>query len=221
MEFLGNEYFGSARDNLIKNQLIPVGVKNPDLLEAFANVSRETFLAEHHQHMAYADASLVAEDQGILLPPHFLARLLQAVPLDMQGKALVIGEGAAYTAAILGELMSHVILLEEHTHLAAKQREILAMHPNVFLVEGPLVKGVASKGPYDVIVIEGAVERLPSKLFDQLSPRGSLLTFVTRDPQLKEAICFRKEKNKWVEEVLFESNVPALRAFCRDSTFDF
>ena len=70
------------------------------------------------------------------------------------------------------------------------------------------------------MVIEGAVEHVPAELLEQLSAVGILLAF-RNSASIKEAVCFKKENNTWVEESLFEADVPLLSAFCRDKSFDF
>ena len=99
----------------------------------------------HHQYLAYSDMPIVAEDQGVLVLPQCMARLLACSP-SLPQKALVIGEGASYTAAILGEMMAQVILLEAGI-LGGKTTEVLVEHPNVFLMESALEKERLQRGP--------------------------------------------------------------------------
>jgi protein-L-isoaspartate(D-aspartate) O-methyltransferase len=223
IEFLSEDYFIHARETMVLRQLIPFGVKKPELLQAFSQVPREFFLAEHQKQTAYSDSLIPLNFRGIMLPPHFLGRLLEEACLEGQGKALVIGGGSGYSAALLSHLMSLVFLLESHKVLALRAEENMKTLglDNVFITQGPLVEGLESHASFDVILIEGAVDRVPVRIFNQLSPHGVLLTFITRGPFIKEATCFRRHKNAWVPKVLFEGNVPALQAFSKESGFCF
>ncbi len=223
IEFLNEDYFIHARDNMVLHQLIPFGVKNPALLRAFSDVPREVFLDVNQKQTAYADTLIPLNFHGIMLPPHFLGRLLEEAPLDSQGKAMVIGVGSGYASAILSSLMSLVFLLESHKVLALKEEETMKDLglDNIFVIEGPLTEGVKDQGVFDLILIEGAITHVPSDIFDQLSPTGVLLTFINRGPSVKEATCFRKQKCGWRSTVLFEANVPILHAFETSNVFSF
>lgn len=110
--FLQEDYFVCARENMVLKHLIPFGITNPNLLKSFFNIPRELFLDESHQETAYSDVFKGSSLRGSMLPPHFLGRLLQEAALDGRGKALVIGGGSGYSAALLSGVMSVVFLLE-------------------------------------------------------------------------------------------------------------
>jgi len=222
-DFLNEDYFIRARESMVLRQLIPFGIKKPELLQAFSQVPREFFLAEHQKQTAYTDSLIPLNFRGIMLPPHFLGRLLQEAQLDGQGKALVIGGGSGYSAALLSHLMSLVFLLESHQVLALKAEENMRTLglDNVFVTQGPLVEGLETHASFDVILIEGAVDFVPAAIFNQLAPEGVLLTFMTKRPFIKEATCFIHSKNTWFPKVLFEGNVPSLQAFSKETGFSF
>jgi len=223
IDFFSDNYFDLARENMVLRQLIPFGVKNPDLLQAFSHVPRELFLEEHQKQTAYADSLIPRMFRGIMLSPHFLGRMLEEASLDGQGKAMIIGGGSGYTAALLSSLMSLVFLLESHKVLALRAEENMKTLglDNVFIIQGPLAEGLASHASFDLILIEGAVDRIPPMIFDQLSCEGVLLTFMARGPFIKEAMCFKKHKSSWTSKVLFEGNVPTLQAFSKERIFSF
>lgn len=221
--FLQEDYFVCARENMVLKHLIPFGVTNPNLLKSFFNIPREIFLEEGHQETAYSDIFKGGNLRGSMLPPHFLGRLLQEAPLDGQGKALVIGGGSGYSAALLSGVMSLVFLLENHKNLVKRANELMDHLgiDNVFAVEGALDQGLPQQGSFDVILIEGAVEEIPVPILQQIAYDGVLLTFLSKNPFMKEAVSLKKTKSGWVEKSLFDGNIPVLQAFSKYKNFDF
>ena len=79
-------------------------------------------------------------------------------------RALVVGPGTGYSAAILSAIGLHVTALESSPELAAAARS-----NKVRIVDGPLEEGYPKAAPYDQILIDGAVEYLPDAIIDQLA----------------------------------------------------
>jgi protein-L-isoaspartate(D-aspartate) O-methyltransferase len=103
-----------------------------------------------------------------------LGRLLtEAHPLPGD-HALVVGAATGYAAAVLASLVASVVALEEDGTLAARARDLLAGESAVTVVDGPLTQGWAPAAPYDLILVDGAVEQIPAALVAQLAPRGRL-----------------------------------------------
>src|SRR5262249_13737821 len=67
------------------------------------------------------------------------------------------------------------VALESDSALAERARAALAGSGNVAVIVGNLTEGHATAAPYDVIVIEGAVETLPEPLLSQLREGGRLV----------------------------------------------
>ncbi|MHA1114454.1 MAG: protein-L-isoaspartate O-methyltransferase family protein, partial [Alphaproteobacteria bacterium] len=115
-----------------------------------------------------------------LMEPMVLARLLQALDIRAGDVALVIGAGAGYAAAVLARLADTVVAVESDAGLAARSSELLAelAIDNVAVVEGPLAEGYAKQAPFDVILFNGAVARVPDAIAAQLAERGRLAAVV-------------------------------------------
>lgn len=221
--FLEEDYFEIARESMVSAQLIPFGVNHPGLLKAFLAIPREMFLEEPDRQIAYAEFLKTSPLRGFFLPPHFLGRLLQEATLDGQGKALIIGGGEGYSAAILSSLMSIVFLLETHQHLimrAETHMKTLGID-NVFPVAGCLEQGLPGNASYDLILIEGAVEEIPTAVLNQVAIGGVLLTFLRHHATVKEAVSLRRVKGGWKEKIIFQGNVPVLQAFAVEKEMTF
>ena len=174
------------RRNMVDCQLRTFDVTDLPVLEAFLAVPRERFLAQADAAVAYSDAALELREgqsrRGLLLPM-VLARLLQSADLDQKAKVLDVGGATGYSAAILAKLAGHVVALESEAGFSAAAASHFAALglTNVSTVTGPLQEGAKSQGPFDVILVNGAVEEGLGHLCSQLAPGGRLLV-VKRAP---------------------------------------
>ena len=161
--------FAAARQAMIDNQLRPVGVTDPVVLEAMGSVAREQFGPEDTRPLAYVDRSLPLGDGRSLAAPAVLGQLLTQLAPRKGERALVVGAGSGYTAAVLAAIGCEVTALESSAELAARARE-----QGIVVVEGPLDAGHKDGAPYDLVVIDGAVEFIPDGIVEQLADGGRL-----------------------------------------------
>jgi protein-L-isoaspartate(D-aspartate) O-methyltransferase len=165
--------FEPMRRAMVASQLRTTGVNDPRVVAAMGEVARERFVPAERSALAYADAIVPLADGRALNPPMALGRLLTEAQLTGDERALVIGAGTGYAAAVLARLVASVVALEEDKVLAAIAREALA-GTVVTLVTGPLAKGWAQGAPYDFILIDGAIEHLPQAIVDQAAEGGRI-----------------------------------------------
>lgn len=168
----------AAREAMIDSQLKPCGVISPRVSAAFFSVARESYVAPGRRGLAYVDAAQPLGGGRELLAPLSLGRLVEAADAQPTDRVLAIGAATGYSAAILAQLSGTVIALESDAGLAATARTNLASYENVRVVEGPLEAGAEDFGRYTLILIDGAVETLPSDLIAQLAEGGRLLAIV-------------------------------------------
>lgn len=172
--------FEQMRRAMVASQLRTTGVNDPRVLAAMGAVPRERFVPAERASMAYADALVPIGNGRELNTPMSLGRMLTESAPRPDDKALVIGAASGYSAAVLAEMVGSVVALEEDPELAARAREALA-GTGVELVEGPLTKGHEAKAPYDLILIDGAVEFVPDAIVRQLSESGRLAAAVLQE----------------------------------------
>ena len=165
--------FEPMRRAMVASQLRTTGVNDPRVIAAMGEVARERFVPAERAALAYADALVPLADGRALSPPMALGQMLTAAELEGDERALVIGAGSGYAAAVLARLTGSVIALEQDSTLAATAREALA-GTGVTVVEGPLEAGWADGGPYDFILVDGAVEYLPEAIVGQASEGGRI-----------------------------------------------
>lgn len=168
--------FDALRVKMVDGQLRTTDVTSHAVLKAFLTVPRETFVPAAKKDLAYLDADIDLGNGRHVMEPAPLAKLIQLADVKAPDRVLVIGCGTGYGAAILAGIASAVVALESEAALAeaAKANLAAAGIANVDVVVGPLADGAASKGPFDVILFEGAVDAVPSAVFAQLADGGRL-----------------------------------------------
>lgn len=216
--------FALARRNMVDGQLRPNRVTNAALLAAIGELPRERFLPEGLKSVAYADDDVPLGNGRFMMEPMVLARLIQNLQPLPDDKALVAASGRGYGAAILARLVKSVVAVENDGGLAASAQQILRELgvTNVQHVAGQPDQGAAASGPYEVILIEGAVQEVSRAIVDQLAEGGRLATVVA-DPSgaLGVAHLFVKQGGVTSGRPLFDAGTPSLPGFTPPPKFTF
>ena len=165
--------FEPMRRAMVASQLRTTGVNDPRVVAAMGRVLRERFVPEERRALAYADALVPLTPGRSLNSPMALGRMLTEARLRGTEHALVVGAATGYAAALLAELVTSVVALEEEDDLAASARQALR-GTQVIVAKGPLAKGWVKAAPYDFILIDGAVEHVPQALIAQLADGGQM-----------------------------------------------
>ena len=174
--------FAAARDCMVDSQVRPNKVYDPRILSAMRRIPRERFVPPDRTAFAYLDEDVPLPGGRALMEPMVVARLLQAAAFVPNERALVVAAGTGYGAALLAACDVTVIALESDAALLDLARPVLAeWAPGVKLVSGPLEKGWPDGAPYDLVLVDGAANRFPPALAEQLRPRGGRLVGVLRD----------------------------------------
>lgn len=168
------------RTNMVESQVRPSDVTDRRVIRAMLAVPREQFLPEALKPVAYMDGELALGGGRAVLAPRTFARLVQLANLVDGASVLDVGAGAGYSSAVLARMGARVTALESDAGLAEAARRNLAAAKveGVAVVSGALPAGSADHGPYDGIVIEGAVEEVPGALLDQLKDGGRLVAIL-------------------------------------------
>lgn len=214
--------FAAARHNMVESQLRPNRVTDEGLLAAFEAVPREMFVPDVLRSVAYVDDDIEIGADRWLMEPMVLGRLLQAAELRREDVALVIGAGTGYSSAVLARLVNTVVAVEDDPSMVARAGRVLAelSVDNVVVLEGRLTEGNPRQAPYDVILIDGAVQEIPEAIERQLAEGGRLLTVVRAGPVGRATLATRRA-GVVSRRVLFDAAVPMLPGFAREPGFVF
>ncbi len=171
--------FAAARTHMVESQLRPNRVHDPRVLAAMKSLPRERFLPEALAAFAYIDEDVPLGHGRVLTEPLVLARLVQLAEPRPGERALVVGAGTGYGAAVLAACGPAVTALEEDERLLAIARAALpALAPAVTLAEGKLAAGWPAGAPWHIVLIEGAVLQIPSAAIEQLSRESGRIVTV-------------------------------------------
>lgn len=203
----------TARTNMVEGQIRPNKVTDASIVDAFLDVPRECFAPSRFHAVAYVDEALKFGGGRYLMEPVVLARLLQAAEPRPGERALIVGGGTGYSAAILARLVGTVTVVEEDATLLAQARTLLAGLRNVTIRQGALVDGAPDAAPFDMILIDGGVERIPPALDAQLAESGRLVTVRRENGALGRAILRERDAGALSSRVLFDAGTPLLPGF--------
>lgn len=208
--------FEQMRRAMVSSQLRPTAVNDARVVAAMGEVARERFVPAAQANLAYLDVSLQVAPGRFLPAPMVLGRLLTEARVRPSDRALVIGAGSGYSAAVLARLAGTVTALEEDATLTGD-----AQAPaHVSRVSGPLNQGWAKGAPYDLILIDGAVEHVPADIIAQLADGGRIAAAIVEDGVTRLAIG-RKAGGGFGMVTFADAEAPVLPGFAVEKGFMF
>jgi protein-L-isoaspartate(D-aspartate) O-methyltransferase len=158
-----------------------LGVRDPRVLSAMAQVPRHAFLEAALASRAYEDTALPIGHGQTISQPYIVARTaelaLESCVDPKSAKVLEIGTGCGYAAAVLACFFGTVISIERVRGLHELARSNLRplRVANLRLVFGDGVDGVAAEAPFDAITAAAATEDVPAQWLAQLKPGGRIV----------------------------------------------
>ncbi|MGM4891977.1 protein-L-isoaspartate O-methyltransferase family protein [Tardiphaga sp. 839_C3_N1_4] len=178
--------FSTARQKMVDGQVRPSDVTDLRIIDAMLAVPREEFVPASQRAMAYLDLDLEVAPNRFLIKPVVLARMLQASDVKATDKVLVVGCPTGYAAAVIAQFAGQV------TSAA-----------------GMPADGDAANGPYDLIVLAGATEIVPTRLYKQLAAGGQLVgVFALTKPA--RAVLVTHSHEDFGSRPLFDATAPVL-----------
>jgi protein-L-isoaspartate(D-aspartate) O-methyltransferase len=163
--------------NMVETQLRPRGIRDKRVLEAMRLVPRHEFVPAELLDAAYDDRPLPIGEQATISQPYIVAAMTQAARVAPGDRALEIGGGSGYQAAILALLGATVCSVEINPRLAEKARERLERlgYRNVDVFTGDGSEGLAAHAPYDVVIVSAATPSVSTVLLGQLAEGARLV----------------------------------------------
>lgn len=222
-----------ARENLVIKQLLPCGVIDPHVLDAFLQVPRDQFIPGFEgSTIAYADASFPLDMGRVCMEPRVLGLLLQEAKITKEKDVLVIGCGSGYEAAVISKLARHVTAIECKEELVQKAERTLVRlgisNVHVVKVDHLIDRFWPHFSPYDVMLINGAIEGEPPIHFASLLKQGGamreggvLVTVKRKNDYLGEGMRYINIRGRLYGRELGYAQVGALPEFTQPKGFEF
>lgn len=214
--------FAAAREAMVDSQVRPADVTRYPIIEAMRAIPREEFVPVRMRPVAYLGEHVPLAPGRVLLDPRVFAKLLDALDVGPTDLVLDVGCGQGYSAAVIARIAEAVIALEEDADLAREAETSLAAHgaDNAIVQLGALADGVPEHGPYDAIILEGAIEVLPQALVDQLKPGGRIVAIFARGAFGHARLGYRGPQGIGWRRI-FDGSAPVLPGFAATKAFEF
>jgi len=218
--------FAAARRMMVDGQVRTADVTDPRLIAAMLALPRERFFPEDKISLAYLDLDFPVSEDGQpvrrLLKPMVLGKMIQVAEVTDTDHVLDVGCASGYSTALLSCLAGTVVGLEEDPMLARQASAALAAlgAANTKLVMGPLARGCPEQAPYDLIVLQGSTEVVPTALLKQLKNGGRLACVLGRGPAGK-AMLYRMIEGDLSGRPMFDAAAALLPGFSKPPEFVF
>jgi len=199
----GDQY-ESVRNRMVNDQISGRGISDQATLRAMRKVPRHLFVPASYAKDAYSDRPLPIGYRQTISQPFVVAYMTELVKPAKGKKALEIGTGSGYQAAVLAEIVDTVYTIEIVPELAkeAAARLNILGYKNIVAKYGDGYKGWSEHGPFDIIIVTAASDHIPQPLKDQLAEGGRLVMPVGNPATVQELILLTKKKGKITKQRL-------------------
>ncbi|HEY0105531.1 MAG TPA: protein-L-isoaspartate O-methyltransferase [Rhizomicrobium sp.] len=214
--------YATQRFHMVEAQVRANDVTDTRIQAAMNAVPRERFVPAARRALAYADVPVEIAPGRYLSDPRSFAKLLQLAALRPTDHALDVGCATGYSTVVLARIVKSVIALDQDADLVRIAADMVPASgaANAIVTQGSLTEGVKVKAPYDVIVINGAVDAVPDSLLAQLAEGGRLVAIVNAGGQGR-AHLFVRDKGSIGSRADFDASVPPLTGFKKVVGFVF
>lgn len=194
----------SARRQMVETQISARGITDPATLRAMGTVPRHLFVPALYTAEAYSDSPLPIGYSQTISQPFIVAYMTQLARPAKGKKALEIGTGSGYQAAVLAEIIDSVYTIEIVPELAKEATARLKMlgYNNIVTRYGDGYRGWPEKAPFDIILVTAAADHIPEPLREQLAEGGRLVMPVGNPATVQQLIVLTKKKGKITEQRL-------------------
>ena len=205
---------------MVDTQIRPSDVTKFPIIDAFLSVPREKFVPDGKREAAYIGENFQIGPSRIILEPRTLAKLLDALDIHNDELVLDVGSGLGYSAAVISLIAQVVIAVEDDSSLASEAAEILSEigMDNVVVQVAKLEDGAPEHGPYDVIILQGGVEEIPTSILKQLK-NGGRIGAIFIEKGLGTAKIGFKLNNTITWRYSFNAAAPILQGFFKQKDF--
>ncbi|MEO0914936.1 MAG: protein-L-isoaspartate O-methyltransferase [Pseudomonadota bacterium] len=214
--------FAAARVAMVDCQVRPSDVTHYPIISALLDVPRENFVPDSLAPVAYAGDHIEVAPGRVLLDPRTFSKMLEALALSPSDLVLDIGSAYGYSTAVIARLAEAVVGVEEDEAMAREaERQLSALGAdNAVITHAALSECDPAHGPYDAIMVQGGVEKIPAAIVSQLK-EGGRIAALFREGAFGQARLGRKSGEKIVWRAEFDAAAPVLPGFGGAEAFQF
>lgn len=196
--------FSEERERMVVNQLEARDIVDEATLDAMRNVPRHDFVPSAQRARAYTDQPIPIGHGQTISQPYIVAYMTQLLNLEPGQRALEIGTGSGYQAAVLAEIIDEVYTIEIIEELAEFGGDNLARngYDDVQVKHADGYYGWEEHAPFDAIVVTAASPDIPSPLVDQLKDGGIMVIPVGHPFQTQQLMLVEKDEDDIITEAL-------------------
>ena len=194
--------FDALRREMVEKQLVARGIRDPRLLAVMAALPRHRFVDPALANSSYEDRPLPIGKGQTISQPFMVARATELAEVRPSDRALEVGCGFGYQAAVLARLCAEVYGVELLPELAARATTNLREQgiTNAIVDSFDGSAGWPAHAPYNVIIVSAGAPRVPSLLVDQLAEGGRLVIPVGAGDQQRLALVRRRGDSYFMTE---------------------
>lgn len=187
-----------ARRAMIDSQLRTSGVNTPFIIRRMGEVAREDYVPASSKGVAYVDRAIRLESGAWLPAPLVQGKMLEEAAPSGDEKAIVVDAGSGYLAELFRPLVAQLTVLTP---------------------EEAVGKGTKGKGA-DLLVIDGAVEEIPSSLSRRLADGARIVTGLVTNGVTRIAVGRKTDSGVSLIPV-YDIGIPRLHAFDKPKGWSF
>ena len=205
---------------MVDTQVRPSDVTKFPIIDAMLEVPREVYAPDNLREAAYMGEHLELGGDRVVLEPRTFAKMLEVLDIQKDHTVLDLGCGLGYSTAVLAHLADFVAGVEDDEDLATEAQSLLSENgvDNAAVLSGPLAEGAAKSGPYDIVMIQGAVEDVPEALLEQLR-EGGRVACIFAEGSLGVVRVGHKLNGRVGWRYAFNATAPLLSAFQKEAAF--
>ena len=212
----------TLNNNMIDGQIRPINGISKEVISAFSSVNRSDFVPEDLILRSFTEKNLKLSSDRYLLRPNLIGEIINQVLPKSNESILVLPASTGYSSAIISHLAETVIAVEEEDNfisIAENGMKISGIN-NVVFIKKKINENCLDQGPFNAIIIEGAIDYLPDQFLNQLENHGRLFALIKKE-DVTNAMLYIKNENSINSRFLFSCDAPKLNFFKKKNNFSF
>jgi protein-L-isoaspartate(D-aspartate) O-methyltransferase len=199
-----SQNYEALRHKMVREQIQNRGIYHKATLQAMRKVARHQFVPPEFQAQAYNDYPLLIGHNQTISQPYMVAYMTQLLQPKEGHRILEVGAGSGYQAAVLAEIVDKVYTIEIVKDLGLNAKSLLHKlgYHNVEVIIGDGYQGLASKAPFDGIIVTAAAEQIPPPLIKQLKEGGRMVIPIGSPSTVQTLMLVTKRNGKITQREL-------------------